>query len=1486
MLKIRSGFISAYLALALFPVVSSLGAVDSTCGNIGTNGSCAIGVRFPYLTTDFFSFSINTSLKSGYAGTGNIYNGVTNSGFSNSGLLYYTNLTIADKPDKMGSWYNLSLKGSSYEMLSSQTLQAEYLLNAIAPLSNLTILSQEDAKQYAKELNINNLAIGMGSPYVGSIDFDIKHSYDAPSSLSITLTDSESPKDIAPISFKNKLYVNNGSKISINTPGKLNFRAKMQSSLSFPHVQHYQIDGSLNIEEFYNDDPQKAQANRAQNHEVGIAQNLEIDIKAYEFNNTGQLYISGPKQFAQGVNKHSLTKIEVTKDDGAFTENTFHFVNGTSTANKVYSSGEMIDAFNNPIKQSTNHSGFVHFVDEDTWSEGRVLVRDLASLEVKGGFINQLNGTIALFDGGTLNIEGNFINKGWIVSGAIDSKYFGYINVKASPTDPDKTGFSLIYDTTNIALMSRPDNPIQGNKAYPILQSEKPITLADQYDDECARGSESQCIKPSNVHIFGGEFKNGTLTSVSEKYLEKNITVSPTLSADSKTLFISLGLTDEAKAKTPLQLIQEAQYALTVQKIATQEERLLKTRELELQKQISSLDFYKDRIASYEGLFANHGSITDNKNKLQTSLSALQSQKEALDTKRNTENASALGVLAANKDRVDELKSRYSTLTEAEITELNEKRILVAAATTTLNNWDAVNYNNQDVIKQYTILARQLEDLTAFETKYEREKALLDTFENPTNVKNNPKRYIEQDIVGAKNAYSIEVFNTLDRLSDILKMPGISPEATREADGTIKQNSKVYSPYYPTLSRDDFKEFDDDTYNLIVAKYQSTNKTITASDFPEGTDASVVTSVRNVYDNYLASSVYFSKNDFESLNDEQFETFVGTYANKILDIRRKSKALNKEITDKTANGGTIDRAYQAANAEVNVVIEDKQDALQNEIDTIKELFPSKRVPTKTPEVTDFEIAGSKPHQPTLSTLTTDPYYAEDLAYFNTQMAKYDVDIAEYNDKLAKKDEIIQTCTTDKDNAMCSSVIKTKIAQIEGYKEYTKKDAEYKALTLQLNNLDDKKYIDEKMAIFGEKLPTAEELLTFIEKGIQDQEGFILEILTSALPKSEPTNDFEKVVAGLGNISEIATDLGVNAGNKEVIEQVVQNVQNDMNNLTKTQSNRTAEKALSLADTALVSNRLALLSNPITPDVTLSQLIKRMSRQRYAENEVGDVKTDVFLSLQEPDAIDKDKNMQLWGSVIGGYASADGSSAIYGGSVGYDTFIGSNLILGGYATYAYVSNKSKQDISNNSHNAQLGLYSRIILAKSNELDLFISHIMGFVHQNRDMKVFNTYKQESDYVSQSSDIGLKYGYAFGIGDKPSFFIKPYVSGDFLINIMGNYKEKGLSFEQKGQTNTQLNVGAGLEFRKYFKDGGFFFFTPGVDARVYDSQDNIVYKLGGQEIIKDIVKKTEVYFVGMLGGEFKITQGLFGFGSLGAKINGEESYFNGTLGVRYKF
>lgn len=1528
MLQIRSSFISACLALALFPAVSFLGAVESVCGDIGSNGICAVGVKFPGSNTDFYSFSINAKSKLGTTPENRTYNGENNNRFSASGFLYYTNLTLADKPHDIGSWYKMSLKGSSYEMLNaSKGEDTKFFLNAIAPSSNLTILSAEDDNQSARSLTINGLAIGMGSPVVGSIDFDIKHAYSAPSSLTVKLTNLNAElADIAPISFANKLYVNNGSKIAVETDGALNFRAKMQSSLSLPDNKYYGIDGSLKYAEFYDTDSDNPKNHMAENHEVGIAQNLEIDIKAYSFNNTGQLYISGAKQHAQEASKHTLTRIKVNDGGKNLDENTYNFQNGYKDTvivpsypvdkeepRTVHSAGEMIDAFNNEAKWDYEHGGFVKYTDNTEWEEGRILIRDFANLDVSGSLINRVSGTIALFDGGTLNIAGNFYNKGWIVSGAIDSKYFGYIDVKTKftsvlnfgtnipvVTEIEGTGYGVLADSTQFGLMSHIDNPLSANRAYPIIRAEKGLIFVNAEDSEV--NFESWLNTPKDhVHLFSGTFENGAFAQVSEAYLENNITISPTLSSDKTTLFISLGLTDEAKAKTSLQLVKEAQYALLVQQLATTEERLLKTRELAVQNTMSSLDFYKDRIASYETIINNNGGFEENKTTIQNSLASLQAQKTTLNNRRNTENSVHLATIETNEARVDELdkRSKISTLTEEEQQELSTKKALLEPAKVALAEWDSNNFTsqNENLVTEISALNRQISDLNAFEIKYNAEKALRDTFENPTEVSMSPKRFIERDIAKAKGAYSQELFNLVDSLSNLLKMPGLDPKTTKEDDGSIMHDGKTYKPYYPSLSRSDF-DVDDATFNIIATKYQGDSKIgLNSSDFPEGTDSALVVLVRSAYEHYLASSVYFSREDFNKLSDNEFQAFVSAYAYKMLDVRRRSKALNIEISKQTAGEGIIDRALEAKKDDSFEVLDGKISRLSTQIDEIRDtVFKAQgRLPSKEPEIDKNDILGStyapsKPIKPDKNDKINYPddegpvWYAQDLAQYESEKKVYD----KYQYAFNHQEEIKRACLENENNDLCSGLMKGKIRQIKAYQQAKKYKEEMDGYIREKTNFDDKEFIDAKMEVFAQNLPAAEELLAFLKKSIEDEEGFILEILTNALSAKAPTNDFEKVVAGLGNIPEIAMDIGVNASNEEVIKRVVENVQNDMNNLTKTQTKRTAEKTVSLVGSTLTNNRLAMLSNPIAPDVTLSELIKRMSRQRYAENEVGDVKTDVFLSLQEPDELEKGKNMQLWGSVIGGYASADGTSTIYGGSVGYDTFIGSNLILGGYATYAYVSNKSKQDISNNSHNAQLGLYSRIILAKANELDVFVSHNVGFVHQNRDMKIFNTYRQESDYVSQSSDIGIKYGYAFGVGggDKPTFFIKPYVSGNFLINVMGNYKEKGLSFEQEGQTNTQANVGAGLEFRKYFKDGGFFFFTPGVDARVYDSQDNVVYKLGGQEIINDIAKKTEVYFVGIIGGEFKMTQSLFGFGSLGAKINGEENYFNGTLGVRYKF
>ncbi|PAF41046.1 hypothetical protein BJI48_09140 [Helicobacter sp. 11S02596-1] len=318
----------------------------------------------------------------------------------------------------------------------------------------------------------------------------------------------------------------------------------------------------------------------------------------------------------------------------------------------------------------------------------------------------------------------------------------------------------------------------------------------------------------------------------------------------------------------------------------------------------------------------------------------------------------------------------------------------------------------------------------------------------------------------------------------------------------------------------------------------------------------------------------------------------------------------------------------------------------------------------------------------------------------------------------------------------------------------------------------------------------------------------------------------------------------------------------------------------------------MLSNPFGgSNNSFEAMIKKAMQYKYADNGEG-IQTDALNALEATMLTDEKTNNDVYAQVIGGYYTGSGKSMVYGGNMGYDRFITDNVILGFYLGYAYAKSSASKENNQRvySHNAQAGIYSRII-AGHNEIDISLNNNTAFINNTEKLQLAGMdFNQEKDTMNNTTNLSLSYGYAFGLHTnehKGALIIKPTlgVSGGYSINR--GYKEKGLAFEQKGSNAFSANASIGLELRKYFQDGGFFYIVPGADFELYNSLSAINYNLGGIEIVMPLEDKKYIYGSLFAGGEFKITSSLSGFGSIGAKVaSADRQYYSGSLGVRLKF
>ncbi|OPA78797.1 hypothetical protein BFG04_08690, partial [Campylobacter pinnipediorum subsp. pinnipediorum] len=310
-------------------------------------------------------------------------------------------------------------------------------------------------------------------------------------------------------------------------------------------------------------------------------------------------------------------------------------------------------------------------------------------------------------------------------------------------------------------------------------------------------------------------------------------------------------------------------------------------------------------------------------------------------------------------------------------------------------------------------------------------------------------------------------------------------------------------------------------------------------------------------------------------------------------------------------------------------------------------------------------------------------------------------------------------------------------------------------------------------------------------------------------------------------------------------------------------------------------RLAKLSNPFNEDLALASAINKLSNDKFADN--GDSVSSIIKSYT--DRFNNDNN--IWANVIGAKGKVKDSSnpELHGFSIGYDRAF-DNTIVGGYMTLA----KSKSDsslINTKASNYQFGLYARTYMDNS-EIDTRVSFgkaknkIDRYVKSNGDVLTQNG-KYDTTYTSFAVD----YGYVMNLSD--SLFMKPLVGLDYSHSKSKAFKESGdLPLSFNGVTSKSLNAKLGLEFRKYVDNGNYLYITPGFEAEVYkDVKDPVARFIGSNKDIKLKADDKKGRFVTLkTGAELKLTDALSTNVNFGVKAKSKQQYFDGTIGLKYKF
>ncbi|MGP1485007.1 MAG: autotransporter domain-containing protein [Campylobacter sp.] len=313
-------------------------------------------------------------------------------------------------------------------------------------------------------------------------------------------------------------------------------------------------------------------------------------------------------------------------------------------------------------------------------------------------------------------------------------------------------------------------------------------------------------------------------------------------------------------------------------------------------------------------------------------------------------------------------------------------------------------------------------------------------------------------------------------------------------------------------------------------------------------------------------------------------------------------------------------------------------------------------------------------------------------------------------------------------------------------------------------------------------------------------------------------------------------------------------------------------------TGLATNtRLAKLANPYNADLALAQAINNLAGEAFAD--AGDSLSSVV--KQYTNRFNNDNN--LWGSILGGkgkFANAANPS-VWGLTLGYDKAF-DNTIVGGFLNYTK-SEASDTHIKHESDNYGFGVYSRSYFGQ-NELDAKF----GFGFGKNDLERYSLVgDSKADYDSKFFDLAVDYGYVFDLGNAK--FIKPIFGLAYVYAKSDEITENGkVPAKFNSVSSKVLTAKLAAEFRAYAENGSYFYITPGIEKELSKSVDDLnVNFVGSNKMIKYAAdKKKDTFFVLKTGAEFKITNSLSTNINFGAKAKSKKEYYDGTIGLSYKF
>lgn len=348
----------------------------------------------------------------------------------------------------------------------------------------------------------------------------------------------------------------------------------------------------------------------------------------------------------------------------------------------------------------------------------------------------------------------------------------------------------------------------------------------------------------------------------------------------------------------------------------------------------------------------------------------------------------------------------------------------------------------------------------------------------------------------------------------------------------------------------------------------------------------------------------------------------------------------------------------------------------------------------------------------------------------------------------------------------------------------------------------------------------------------------------------------------------------------------------INNSINNQGNNTPTN-LNISNSVSINARLARFSNPNNDPYKLAfkATIKELSGQKLADS------SDVIISKYMQEYLNRfSYENNAWANLLAGYNIVGKQSGYLGGiSGGFDTKILDNTLIGGYISYAHISNTSNL-LDVRANNVVFGLYQRSEINR-NEIDAMLSYTLGFTNETTYNKALIMATNKANYLAHNLNANISYGYVFG--DK-GFYTKPLAGINLYYSHIPRYAQSGeAAIEFDARDNFNMSVMLGVEMRKYFDDLSYLYIKPIFEQFVVNLHSNSKSRFVGSNI--DFTNKTNKhlrnYVQLLIGGDIGINEVwavtlnagvnqsiIGGRDENNKRIN--ETYINANAGFKYRF